>query len=151
MGGRLDTLGGFYISQIKQLQDRIFDRLLKSINLDINGPQGRILFVLWRQNDLSISDIGNQTGLANTTLTGMLERMVEKGMVARQQNAQNRRQSIISLTPQALAMKSQYEKVSQRMNKLFYRGFEDDEITAFENHLARIIGNLKEQHIDEYE
>ena len=46
-GGRLETKGGFYITQIKQLQDRIFERLLLENGIEISGGQGRILFVLW--------------------------------------------------------------------------------------------------------
>ncbi len=43
------THGGFYISQIKQIQSRIFEKLLKANDIDdLNGAQGRILFVLWQ-------------------------------------------------------------------------------------------------------
>ena len=44
----METKGGFYISQIKQLQDRIFERMLSENGIEISGGQGRILFVLWK-------------------------------------------------------------------------------------------------------
>ena len=41
------TRGGFIVSQVKQIQGRIFDKLLKEHGIDdFNGPQGRILYVL---------------------------------------------------------------------------------------------------------
>ena len=46
---RLETKGGFYITQIKQLQDRIFERYLLEHNIEISGGQGRILFILWKK------------------------------------------------------------------------------------------------------
>lgn len=38
-------MGGLFISQIKQIGDRVFDRILAQKNIDaFNGAQGRILF-----------------------------------------------------------------------------------------------------------
>ena len=42
----METRGGFYITQIKQLQDRIFEKLLAQSGIEVSGGQGRILFVL---------------------------------------------------------------------------------------------------------
>ena len=53
----METKGGFYISQIKQLQDRIFERMLNENGIEISGGQGRILFVLWKRDHLTISEI----------------------------------------------------------------------------------------------
>jgi len=48
--------GGFYISQIKQIQGRIFEKLLKANDIDgFNGAQGRIFFVLWQEDQLGDS------------------------------------------------------------------------------------------------
>ena len=40
--------GGFLVTKIKQLGDRIFEKILSEKNIDaFNGAQGRILYVLW--------------------------------------------------------------------------------------------------------
>lgn len=75
------TSGGFLISQIKQLQGRVFEKMLKESGVDaFNGAQGRILYVLWEHERLTISEIGRLTSLANT-LTSMLDRMEEGGLL----------------------------------------------------------------------
>ena len=72
----METKGGFLISRIKQMGTRIFDRMLAASGIDsFNGAQGRILYVLWQNDDISISRLSSQTSLANTTLTAMLDRM----------------------------------------------------------------------------
>ena len=39
--------GGFLVTKIKQLGDRIFEKILSEKNIDaFNGAQGRILYVL---------------------------------------------------------------------------------------------------------
>ena len=45
----MKTNGGFLVTKIKQLGDRIFEKILSEKNIDaFNGAQGRILYVLWQ-------------------------------------------------------------------------------------------------------
>ncbi len=119
----METKGGFYITQIKQLQDRIFERLLLENGIEINGGQGRILFILWKTDHLTVSEISEKTSLAKNTVSVVINGMVNKGIVARKINPENRRQTIISLTEYAKSLQEKYEMVSWQMNTLFYQGF----------------------------
>lgn len=137
------TNGGFLISQIKQISGRIFEKLLSNASIDaFNGAQGRILYVLWQEDNIPIAELSKKTGLAKTTLTSMLDRMEESGLLLRIFDKTNRRQIRIVLTDQARSLSSKYDKVSQEMNEIYYAGFSDDEIIAFENTLRRILKNL---------
>ena len=138
----METKGGFYISQIKQLQDRIFERMLSENGIEISGGQGRILFVLWKKDHLTISEISEQTSLAKNTVSVVVDGMVRKGIVERETNPSNRSQTIISLTDYAQSMREQYETVSRQMNQLFYQGFSEREQKEFESFLARILKTL---------
>ena len=138
----LETKGGFYITQIKQLQDRIFERLLLENGIEISGGQGRILFILWKTDHLTISEISEKTSLAKNTVSVVIDGMVHKGIVERNINPQNRRQTIVSLTEYAKSLQAKYEIVSRQMNELFYQGFSEDEQKQFEQYLARILGTL---------
>lgn len=138
----METKGGFYISQIKQLQDRIFEKMLGESGIEISGGQGRILFVLWKKDHLTISEISEQTSLAKNTVSVVVDGMVRKGIVAREINPENRRQTIVSLTDYAQSMRKKYETVSQQMNQLFYQGFSEREQKEFEGFLARILETL---------
>ena len=137
------TNGGFLVSKVKQVQGRVLERLLASHGIDaFNGAQGRILFVLWREDALLITALAERTGLAKPTLTSMLDRLETSGLVARAANPTDRRQVLIGLTPAGQALRGAYEQVSEEMNARFYQGFSDDEILAFENALTRILTNL---------
>lgn len=145
----METKGGFYITQIKQLQDRIFERLLFENGIEISGGQGRILFILWKTDHLTISEISGKTSLAKNTVSAVIDGMVHKGIVERKINPDNRRQTIISLTEYAKSLQERYETVSDQMNTLFYQGFSEDEQIQFEQYLARILDTLtKNLHIN---
>lgn len=138
----METRGGFYITQIKQLQDRIFERLLVQNGIEVSGGQGRILFVLWKKDNLTISDISKETSLAKNTVSIVVDGMVRKGILERNINPKNRRQTIVSLTEYAKSIEEKYESVSQQMNTLFYRGFSQKEREEFEGYLERIVDTL---------
>lgn len=138
----METKGGFYITQIKQLQDRIFERLLAQNDIQISGGQGRILFILWKSDHLTVSEISRQTSLAVNTVSIVVDGMVQKGILERNINPTNRRQTIISLTDYAKSLQSRYEEVSQQMNTLFYQGFSLEEQQQFEKYLDRILNTL---------
>ncbi len=138
----METKGGFYITQIKQLQDRIFERLLMENGIEISGGQGRILFILWKNDHLTISEISRATSLAKNTVSIVVDGMVNKNILERHTNPENRRQTIVSLTDYARSLQEKYEAVSQKMNSLFYQGFSAKEQKEFEAYLARILDTL---------
>lgn len=140
------TYGGFLVSRLKQLGGRVFERLLRENGVDaFNGPQGRILYVLWEHGQMNITEIGRLTSLAKTTLTSMLDRMEEAGLIQRISSKSNRRQILIALTERAKSLSQDYEKVSDQMNAIYYKGFSNNEIRLFESSLKRIIANLEQQ------
>ena len=141
-GTALETKGGFYITQIKQLQDRIFERLLMENGIEISGGQGRILFILWKNDHLTISEISRATSRAKNTVSIVVDGMVNKNILERHTNPENRRQTIVSLTDYARSLQEKYEAVSQKMNSLFYQGFSAKEQKEFEAYLARILDTL---------
>ena len=138
------TNGGFQISKIKQLGDRVFEKILTAQGIEaFNGAQGRILYVLWQEDGVPIKTIAERCGLAITSLTTMLERMEKSGLIIRQQDSGDKRKTLIFLSDKAKALKEDYDAVSDRMSAIFYQGFTEEEIRNFEEHLERIRLNLE--------
>lgn len=137
--------GGFLISKIHQLAQRVFTKKLKSYDLyEINSAQGRIIFVLWQNDGISIQELARKTALEKSTLTRMLERLENLGYVLRIPSEEDKRKTIIKLTEKNEKLKDGYEQVSKDMLELFYRGFSEAEIDVFESYLKRIYNNLYE-------
>ena len=128
----MKTNGGFLVTKIKQLGDRIFERILAEKNIDaFNGAQGRILYVLWQEDGVPIKTISEKSGLAITSLTTMLDEA-------------DKRKTLLFLTDKAKELKEAYDSVSNEMGNIYYRDFTDKEILQFEEYLNRIRVNLEE-------
>lgn len=136
--------GGFLISKIKVLGGRRFEKILKEKNIDaFNGAQGKILYVLWQGGNMSFTKISKNSGLAKTTLTAMLARMREQGLVCIEENSEDKRSAMVSLTQKAAELKEEYNAVTQEIESIYYKGFSDAETEQFENYLRRILKNLE--------
>ncbi|WP_238884031.1 MarR family winged helix-turn-helix transcriptional regulator [Clostridium sp. YIM B02551] len=135
--------GGFLISKIHQLSGRIFTKKLKNYDFyDINSAQGRIIFVLWQNDGISIQELAKKTALEKSTLTRMLERLEGSGYINRIPSKDDRRKIIVTLTNKNEKLKDYYEQVSNEMLNLFYKGFTEQDIDIFEAYLTKIYSNL---------
>jgi len=134
--------GGFLIAKIHQLSGRIFARMLKECEIEINPAQGRIMFVLWRSDGIPITELARRTSLEKSTLTSMLDRLEDAGYVARVPSPDDRRVILIKRTAKDKAWQKVYIRVSQQMTALFYAGFSQAEVDEFERYLKRIFDNL---------
>jgi DNA-binding MarR family transcriptional regulator len=140
--------GGFLIAKIHQVSGRIFAKILKEYDIDqINPAQGRILFVLWKKDEIPISELAEKTQLSKSTLTSMLDRLEAAGHIIRIRSKQDRRTILIKLTEKDKSLQNLYKQVSDEMTNLFYKEFSPNEIDEFENYLKRILVNLTEEHI----
>ena len=141
----MESRTGFLISQIKQVQARIFQRLLQESGVEeFNGPQGHILYVLWQKDEVPIFELSQKTGLAKNTLTAMLGRMEDAGLIERRAARSDRRQSLIVLTKKARNLQGKYDEVSQKMNEIFYEDFTQKEVEKIDGFLDRILLNLEQ-------
>ena len=141
----MESRTGFLISQIKQVQSRIFQRLLQESGVEeFNGPQGHILYVLWQKDEVPIVELSQKTGLAKNTLTAMLGRMEVSGLIERKSARSDKRQSLIVLTKKARDLQRKYDEVSQKMNEIFYKDFTEKEVFIIDQFLDRILMNLEQ-------
>jgi len=127
------------------VQGRVFRRLLQTCGVEeFNGPQGRILYILWQTDGVPIVELSQKTGLAKNTLTAMLGRMEKAGLIRREQSKSDRRRAVISLTDKARRLEGKYNEVSRQMNDLFYRELTQEDAAQLDRLLDRVLENLEQ-------
>ena len=138
--------GGYLIGRIKHLSGRRLNKLFSESGLsEFNGEQGKILYQLWNKDGISSKDIAAKTGLAVNTLTNMLDKMEASDLIFRIQCDKDKRKKYIFLTPKGKALEDKSQVATEKMNEIFYTGFNSCEIEIFESYLRRIIANLEEE------
>ena len=136
--------GAFLVSKMHQVAGRIFTRKLKQYQIDHFTPaQGRIMFVLWQRDNISIQELAQETQLKKSTLTSMLDRLEDTGHITRVPSKSDRRKIMIKTTQKDKELQGLYARVSSEITQLFYHGFTSSEIDRFEEYLSRILTNIQ--------
>ena len=142
-GGSVMRDGSYLIGHIKLLSGRILNRLfIKNGFKEFNGEQGKILYALWKEDGISTTSLSKRTGLANNSLTKMLDLMEEKGLIRREFCDKDKRKKLICITDKGRNLEKKTAEINAKMEEVFYRGFSDKEIERFEEDLKRILDNL---------
>lgn len=142
---KIKTEGGTLISQIHQVCQRVWHRILQEHGMeDLAGARGRVLFALWTEDRIPIRRLVEKTSLDKSTLTGILDRLERDSYIVRTHSMEDRRSVIISRTGKDEFYKGRLPLVSEQMNDVFYKGFSDEEIVEFEEQCRRILRNCKD-------
>ncbi|MDU5782394.1 MAG: MarR family transcriptional regulator [Pantoea sp.] len=91
--------------------NKVYRQLLSQ--LDLTYPQYLVMLVLWAQDDLTVSEIGEQLFLDSATLTPLLKRLESAGLINRQRSRQDERQVVVTLTEQGRELQSQASAIPE--------------------------------------
>ncbi len=106
---RLDNQLCFALYSTSLAMTRLYKPLLEA--LGITYPQYLVLLVLWEQDGLSVSELGNRLFLDSGTLTPLLKRMQAAGLVTRQRALDDERRVHIALTESSNLLKTQASQI----------------------------------------
>lgn len=124
----------------------MFEHILAVKNIDaFNGAQGNLLYILWQEDGIPIKELSRRSGLAVTSLTGMLDRMEAAGLIYRDRGDKDRRKVLIFLTKNAKSLEKDYDEVTKEIESIYYKGFSEEEIDQCEAYLQRILHNVENQ------
>lgn len=103
-----DTLGTrdlicFALYSANNAMNRLYRPLLTKLGLTY--PQYLVLVSLWEQDGKTVGQLGSELGLESNTLTPLLKRMAEAGLVTRTRAAHDERVVTIHRTAKADALK----------------------------------------------
>lgn len=102
---RLDRQLCFAVYATAHAFTRAYKPLLERIGLTY--PQYLVMLALWEQGDIAVKTIGEALDLDSGTLSPLLKRLEQAGLVARKRDTQDERQVLVQLTEKGAAMKSE--------------------------------------------
>jgi DNA-binding MarR family transcriptional regulator len=75
-----------------------------------------VLLVLWEQDHLTVSQIGEHLNLDSGTLTPLLKRLEQKNIISRRRSSEDERIVNITLTEEGLKLKEKAASVPQKLS-----------------------------------
>jgi DNA-binding MarR family transcriptional regulator len=116
---------------------------LMAAKVKITLVQAGILFLLREKDYRTMSELGQHLSLDNSTITGLTDRLEKEGFVQRQVNSNDRRISLIHITPEGIQEANQAKTVINRVNNEIKADFSREEIDAFKKILTSFVVKFK--------
>lgn len=92
---------------------KLYKPLLTPLNLTY--PQYLVLLVLWEQDGQSIGELGERLSLDSGTLTPLLKRMEQSGLLSRERDAEDERRVRLTLTKDGRALKTEARRIPESL------------------------------------
>lgn len=130
-----------HVKMIEHLAKRIGNAHLNTIGL--TQSQADIIFFLARQSEKKIHqrDIERALNYSNPTITGLLNRLEQKGLITRTVDVNDSRMRLISLTNAALSIVEEIYRSTQETEKKLLAGFSKQGVELLAPLMARIAKN----------
>jgi len=101
-----------------------------------------IIATLGNTAGMTCKELGEKTLITKGTLTGVLDRMEQKGLIQRERGGEDRRQLFVKLTPQGEATFGEiFPQVVQAGEQRFY-GYTDSDYHTLEQALTKLKQHL---------
>ena len=136
---RLERLYPELLSRMGRLRALVHD------GLDLTSNQYKTLLTIAAAERCTLGGLGRELEVAMSSASQMVDRLVLQGLVERQQDAGNRRQVLISLTPRGLeSIRALRRGIMDRYRHLLKRldpAEQEELVSAFES-IARILAKV---------
>lgn len=131
---------GYRIKLLSQLLYRKFSDRLEPFGL--TPFHWLVLCCLWQKDGIPTSSIGEQLQQVGGTLTGVLDRMEERGLVRRERDRQDRRICRIWLTDTGRELEDVLPQLVADLHAETWEGVSPQDREQFSHVLDRAIANL---------
>ncbi|EON92850.1 transcriptional regulator (MarR family) protein [Marinobacter lipolyticus SM19] len=113
--------------------------------LGLTYPQYLVMLVLWEAATASevvrVSGLGSRLRLDSGTLTPLLKRLEERGLVRRQRSVEDERVVTVAVTAAGLAMREQAKSIPSRL--LCSTGVDSERLMALRDELRSVLARLE--------
>lgn len=132
---------GFCIGRVRRALRREIEA--RAVGLDLTASQHQVLRRLWRGDRILVSVLAKDILADGATLTGLLDRLAQKGLIRRERSASDRRAIEIVLTPGGRALEGPGMALIHEINERALAGFNAAQRAKLLEDLQRVAENLE--------
>lgn len=132
----------YWLARVHGRYSMAMDRLLKKVDMDI--PRWRIINILYETEHASISEISEYAVAKLSTVTKIVYRMKDEGLVDTCQSPDDGRVTQVNLTQAGHEMFLEMHEVTQELINDSFKGMTDAQLRKLNQLLSAVFTNLPE-------
>ena len=115
------------------------------LHLELTREQLRVIFLLFFKGSASPGEVAESFGVPKANVTSVIDRLVGKGLVNRQENQDDRRSYILSLTEEGRSQVKQLREIGDAKIKRVLERMSDEALASLQMGLESLSTALKEE------
>jgi MarR family transcriptional regulator, organic hydroperoxide resistance regulator len=142
-GERVNLADWQLLAQVSQIFRSVSDAFTDQV--DIPRGQATVLCVVAKQDGLTQTEIAGQLSVQGATVTNMLQRLEEAGLVIRRRDPEDNRLVRVYLTDAGRQKECSINEQFGNMQELIFKGINEEERALLLRLLQQIIMNITEE------
>jgi DNA-binding MarR family transcriptional regulator len=111
--------------------------------LGITYPQYLVLMILWEEDEVPVNDIAKKLILNTNTITPLLKRMEQQGILIRERSKKDERKVIVRLTKEGMDLQDEAVKIPEQLAAQLLNGpLNIEDLRKLKDNLGEIISLL---------
>ena len=106
------------------------------LEIAVTMPQAKVLYLLGAVGDLHMSDLVARLGVSLSTVSGLVDRIVDQGLATRRDDPADRRQVVVALTAQGAAFLDRFRDIGAGQMRDLLARVTDDELDVIRTSLS---------------
>jgi len=132
----------FIVSDVARMLRTLFDQEARKFGM--TRAQWGVLFRLERSEGLKQSELADLLEIQPITLTRLIDRLCDNGLIERRNDPADRRAKRLFLTPAARPLLNQLDKLTSEIMERILTGVDRAAVEAMTRHLAAIKENVRQ-------
>ena len=115
------------------------------LEIAITMPQAKLLYLVALSGELHMSTLVQRLGVSLSTVSGLVDKVVDHGLATRREDPADRRQVLVGLTPEGAAFIDRFRELNARQMRELLEALEDRELEEVRDalgHLARAAARI---------
>ncbi len=108
------------------------------LEIAVTMPQAKLLYLLGAAGELHMSDLVHRLGVSLSTISGLVDRVVDQGLAARREDPIDRRQVMVGLTPAGRDFIDRFRELNARQMRGLLDLLGDDDLASVRDALAAL-------------
>jgi DNA-binding MarR family transcriptional regulator len=134
----------YFVSRTKNKMLHFIEQRLHENGLaDLIPSHGNILTALYENHGkLTMKEIAETIGKDKSTITPLVNKLLELGYITKEKNANDKRVTYIILTTKGKQIESKFSAISKEVSSTAYKGFSSEEKAIFLRMLKKLNNNF---------
>lgn len=130
------------VQRVLDLQAELYRHLRPArewLELDLTMSQMKVLLLLYSERAATMGQLASRLGVALSTLTGIVDRLVERELVARHESPHDRRQVVCQLTATGQALAERLQQAGRTQLAQLLRTLQSHELATVMSSLELLV------------